>query len=67
MTDFQALARDAAEIAISPVPAVLDAMADTLAAFISEEGMSPHQSAELESLCWAMRLLRERVVVEAGG
>lgn len=67
MTDFQSLARDAAEIAMSPVPDVLAAMADTLAAYITEEPMTPHQMAELESLCEAMRLLRERVVVEMGG
>lgn len=67
MTDFRAMALDAAEIAMAPAPDVVEAIADTLAAFIVEERMSPHQYSALASLDMALRLLRERLIVEAKG
>ena len=67
MTDFRAMALDAAEIAMAPTPDVVDAIADTLAAFITEERMTPHQYSALASLDMALRLLRERLIVEMEG
>lgn len=64
MTDFRTMALDAAEIAMAPVQDVIAAIADTLAAFITEERMTPHQYRELSSLHLAVFLLRERVIVE---
>ncbi len=54
-------ALDAAELAMSPASDVLHAMADTLAAFVAEERLTPDQRHDLLTLTDAMRLLAEVV------
>lgn len=56
-------ALDAAELAMSPAHEVAQAMADTLAAFVAEECLTPNQRHDLLTLTDALRLLADRLEV----
>lgn len=58
--NFNAIALEAAELAMSPVCDVLLAMADTLDAFVAEEPVTPDQRHALLTMCDAIRLLADR-------